>query len=156
MAKILYGPPADTLSILINDEDAHDFTSPRNILEGISAAHAVRELEGLPYTVAEVLAHANANLEFNLVLLRDGLETSPVDWPKVKEDEWEGMKTKFLENLAMLSQLAHTLELNQIIYPASDTEPAWTIGYKLATSVAKHTAYHLGQIALMKRLIPLP
>lgn len=153
MQNILYGPPADTLSILLNDEHAHDFASPRSILEGISATQATQEIKGLPYTIAEVLAHTNANLRFNLVLLRDGLEPSQENCPEVKPNDWEEVKTEFLENLNSLSQLAHTLDLSSIVYPATETEPAWTVGYKLAVSVAKHTAYHLGQIALLKRLV---
>jgi DinB superfamily len=153
MENVLYGPPANTLSMLINDEHAHDFASPRNILEGISAVQATQDIKGLPYTIAEVLAHTNANLTFNLILLRDGLEPSQENWPKVKPDEWEALKREFLENLNTLSQLAHTLDLSAIVYPAAETEPAWTVGYKLAASVAKHTAYHLGQIALLKRLV---
>lgn len=153
MENILYGPPADTLSILINDEHARDFASPRSILEGISPIQATQEIKGLPYTIAEVLAHTNANLRFNLILLRDGLEPSQENWPRVKPDDWEEVKREFLENLNTLSQLAHTLDLSTIVYPATETEPAWTVGYKLAASVAKHTAYHLGQIALLKRLV---
>jgi DinB superfamily len=152
MDKILYGPPAETLSVLINDDEAHDFATPKEILEGISARQATQIIPGLPYTIAEVLAHTNANLQFNLVLLRDGLESPVENWPKVQEHDWEALKTEFLENLERLEQLAHTLDLSKIVYTATETEPAWTVGYKLATSVAKHTAYHLGQIALLKRL----
>ncbi len=76
MDKILYGPPAETLSVLINDEQAHDFANPKEILEGFSARQATTVIAGLPYTIAEVLAHTNANLKFNLILLRDVLETS--------------------------------------------------------------------------------
>jgi hypothetical protein len=156
MENILYGPPANTLSLLINDEYAHDFASPRSILEGISAVQATQEINGLPYTIAEVLAHTNINLRFNLILLKDGFETSQDNWPKVKSSDWEALKTEFLENLDTLSHLAYTLDLSTTVYPATKTEPTWTVGYKLATSVAKHTAYHLGQIALMKRLVITP
>jgi hypothetical protein len=150
--KILYGPPADTLAVLISDDEAHDFANPKTILEDISARQAVQTIAGLPYTIAEVLAHTNANLKFNLLLLRDGLEPHIESWPKVREDEWEALKKAFLEHLTTLAQLAHTLDLSEIVYPATESEPAWTVGYKLAASVAKHTAYHLGQIAAMKRL----
>ncbi len=152
MDKILYGPPAATLSVLINDDEAHDFASPKVILEGISAPQANQVVAGLPYTIAETLAHTNANLKFNLVLLRDGLELSQETWPKVQEKDWEALKAEFLGNLRELEHLAHTVDLTKIVYEATETEPAWTVGYKLAASVAKHTAYHLGQIAVLKRL----
>lgn len=32
-------------------------------------------------------------------------------------------------------------------------DPSWTVGYKLPCSVAKHNAYHLGQIVVLRRLI---
>lgn len=153
MDKILYGPPVDTLRVLINDDEAHDFASPKVILENISAFQATRVIAGLPYTIAEVLAHANANLKFNLVLLSDGLELPQENWPKVQENDWQTLKAEFLGNLKTLAELANSLDLTKIVYPATETEPAWTVGYKLAASVAKHTAYHLGQIAVMKRLI---
>jgi hypothetical protein len=129
MTKILYGPPADTLAVLINDDEAHDFASPKNILEDISARQAVQTINGLPYTIAEVLAHANANLMFNITLVRDGLEQPRENWPKIREDEWEELKGEFLENLNTLAQLARTLDLTKIVYPATETEPAWTVGY---------------------------
>jgi hypothetical protein len=153
MVNILYGPPADTLSILIKDDLAHDFASPKDMLEGISAVQATKEIHGLPYTIAEVVAHANTNLRFNVALLRDGLKLKLEPWPKVEARSWEVLKAEFLENLDILVKLSQDLDLNKIIFPATETEPAWTVGYKLAASVAKHTAYHLGQIALMKRLI---
>ena len=152
MDKILYGPPAETLSVLISDEKAHDFATPKEILEGISVFQAGKAIAGLPYTIAEVLAHTNANLKFNLVLLRDGLESPQENWPKVRESDWERLKTEFLGNLETLAELAQSSDLTKIVYPAPEAEPAWTVGYKLAASVSKHTAYHLGQIAVMKRL----
>ncbi|CAM3800720.1 DinB superfamily protein [Deinococcus saxicola] len=38
-------------------------------------------------------------------------------------------------------------------YPATADEPGWTVGYKLAASVARHNACHSGQIALLRRLV---
>jgi DinB superfamily len=153
MNNILYGPPAATLAILINDKDAHDFLDPEDILKGINSEQAATTFAGLPYTIAEILAHTNANLLFNIVLLRDRREVKLEPWPKVDPNDWETLKAEFIDHLKILVQLSLQLDLDTIIYAETSTEPAWTVGYKLAASVAKHTAYHLGQIALIKRLI---
>ena len=56
--------------------------------------------------------------------------------------------------MSQLEQVARDEdELGRVLYPEAGDEPAWTVGYKLALSVAKHNAYHLGQIALLRRLV---
>ena len=148
---ILYGPPATTLALLIHDRDSHDFLDPAPLLNDITAEQAFRSF-GLPYTIADLLAHIDANLVFNIRLLRDSHHETLNLWPRVETQDWERLKTGFLEHLDTLENLAYTLDLNQIVFAETETEPAWTVGYKLAASVAKHTAYHLGQIATLKRL----
>lgn len=54
---ILYGPPAATLEVLLDDTGEHDFTSMRRLLNGLSGEQAVTAPNGLPYSVASVLAH---------------------------------------------------------------------------------------------------
>ncbi len=150
--NVLYGPPPATLAMLIHDRDSHDFLDPAILLKDITAKQAFRSF-GLPYTIADLLAHSDANLVFNIRLLRDGHNGTLNLWPGVEFQNWEHLKTGFLEHLDTLENLAYTLDLNQIVFAETETEPAWTIGYKLAASVAKHTAYHLGQIALLKHLV---
>ncbi len=41
--------------------------------------------------------------------------------------------------------------LDRVLYPATERELAWTVGYKLACGVATHTAYHFGQIVVLRR-----
>lgn len=150
----LYGPPSETLALLIHDRDSHDFLDPVILLSDITPEEAFKYV-GLPYTLADVLAHANANLVFNIHLLRDKQHDELNLWPKIEMPQWESLKADFLKHLAILENLAHTMNLNQVVFAATATEPAWTVGCKLAASVAKHTAYHLGQIALFKRLVKL-
>jgi hypothetical protein len=152
--KTLYGPPAATLALLIHDRDSQDFLNPALLLKDITANQAFRSL-GLPYTIASLVAHMDANLVYNIRLLRDGHHETLHLWPQVETQDWESLKSGFLEHLETLEHLAFELDLNQIVFTQTETEPAWTIGYKLAASVAKHTAYHLGQIALLKRLVHL-
>lgn len=153
--QTLFGPPADTLQILLDDPQEHDFADMRRIIGGLSAQQALTKLEGWPYSIAELLAHLNANMQFNLELIRS---TDPAGvpkpdlWPQV--ENWQRLVEVFLQGMAELVQIAKRDNLEHVLFPATDTEPGWTVGYKLALSVAKHNAYHLGQIALLHKLLP--
>lgn len=157
MSRVLYGPPADTLAILLDDPEEHDFASPERILRGLPAELAVRKPAGWPHSIAEILAHMNANVQFNLGLIRSAEPASyqnPVEnWPRVEAGDWDKLVEQFITGLEELKRIAlNSPSLDRILYPAT-AEPAWTVGYKLAASVAKHNAYHLGQIAVLRRIL---
>lgn len=99
----------------------------------------------------------NSNMLFNLGLIRaaDPLtyDEELEDWPAVTASDWPRLAAQFLSNRAHLKQLARQQDLGRVLYPAADGEAAWTVGYKLALSVAKHNAYHLGQIIVIRRLL---
>ena len=99
----------------------------------------------------------NANVQFNLALI---LSSDPAtfknpyeNWPTVTSEMWPELVAEFLAGTAELRRVAREEELSRILYPSVGEEPAWTVGYKLAASVAKHNAYHFGQIALLRRLV---
>lgn len=153
--QILFGPPADTLQILLDDPEAHDFADMRQIIGGLSAEQAATRLEGWPYSIADLLSHLNANVQFNLRLIRSSDPNrmpKPDLWPRV--DNWERLVEEFLDGMAELVEIAKKGNLERVLFPTTDTQPGWTVGYKLALSVAKHNAYHLGQIALLRKLLP--
>lgn len=157
MPDTLYGPPRATVDVLLDDPDEHDFASAERLLGGISAEQAVAVLPGLPYSIASILAHMNANVGFNLALIRSPnpatFKNSYENWPVVTSEMWPELVAEFLAGIAELKSMAQEEELNRVLFPNTGTEPAWTVGYKLAVSVAKHNAYHFGQIALLRRLL---
>ncbi|GGL68992.1 hypothetical protein GCM10010840_03870 [Deinococcus aerolatus] len=56
--------------------------------------------------------------------------------------------------MAQLGKIAQDeREPERTFYPPTASAPSWTVGYKLTMSVAKHNAYHFGQIALVRRLL---
>ncbi len=156
-SNTLYGPPSATLEILLDDPDEHDFASMQRLLDGLSGEQAVTTPHGLPYSIAAILAHMNSNVQFNLDLIRSD---NPVNfanpyenWPTVSVDEWPSLVQAFLSGMAELKRIAQEgEELERTLFPAMNEEPAWTVGYKLVASVAKHNTYHLGQIAVLRRL----
>ncbi len=154
----LLGPRPATLGILLNDPDEHDFPSVQRILGGLSPEQAVTVPPGLPYSVARIVAHMTSNMKFNLGLIRAPdparYDEAVENWPSVSVGEWPRVVEEFFAALAALERVAregHGLE--RVLYPATAEAPAWTVGYKLASSVAKHNTYHLGQIVVVRRLI---
>lgn len=156
-ATILFGPPSATLAILLDDPAEHDFASAERLLGGLSGEQATTVPPGLPYPVAAVLAHMNANVRFNLELIGspDPSAFKNLDelWPTVSSEAWPELVKEFSAAMAELSRIVREEDLNRTLYPATDEEPAWTVGYKLALSVAKHNAYHFGQIGVLRRLV---
>ena len=154
---ILYGPPAATLEVLLDDPGEHDFASMRSLLGGLSGEQAVTVPTGLPYSIASLLAHMNNNVQYNLKLIENNdplsFKNPYENWPAVEADAWPDLVTEFLAGMDDLKRLAREQELDRALFAANGGEPAWTVGYKLAASVAKHNAYHFGQIALLRRLI---
>lgn len=153
----LFGPPSATLEVLLDDPAEHDFASAERLLAGLSGEEATTVPPGLPYSVAGILAHMNANVQFNLGLIRSPdpatFKNPYKDWPTVSSEGWPELVREFLDGIAELKRMAGAENLNRVLYPAAGEEPAWTVGYKLALSVAKHNAYHFGQIAVLRRLL---
>lgn len=60
----------------------------------------------------------------------------------------------FLDDLAQLGRIAQDERgLERLLSPPTATESGWTVGYRLALSVAKHNASHVGQIALIRQIL---
>ncbi len=158
MKDILFGPPPSTLEILLDDPDERDFPAPLRILRGLTPEKAVTVPPGVPYSIAQIVAHMHANVRFNLGLIRASdparYASSFENWPAVSAEDWPRVVDDFLVDLRTLRQIAREgTDLNRVLYPATEGEPAWTVGYKLACSVAKHNAYHFGQIVVLRRLL---
>ncbi|HET8999539.1 MAG TPA: hypothetical protein VFP86_07840 [bacterium] len=127
------------------------------VLGGLTSTQAFAVRLGVPYTIAQIVAHMLANMRFNLELIyaQDPacVEKPGELWPEVAADEWPVLSDEFIATLEALKHIAKTDDLDRIVHPTTANEPAWTVGYKLACSVAKHNAYHLGQIVALRRLI---
>lgn len=75
-------------------------------------------------------------------------------WPTVSANAWPELVETFFASMSEPEQIARDEnELGRAPYLEAGDEPGWTVGYKLALGVAKHNAYHLGQIASLRRLI---
>jgi len=155
---ILYGAPGATLEVLLDDSAEHDFACAAHVLDGLTGDIATYRPLGLSFSIAEIVAHLLENARYNLQLIGhpDPTQCQPPssDWPIVRAENWDTLRQDYLNVLVELKQVAHTPALlEQVVFPATDDEPGWTVGYKLTCSVAKHAAYHMGQIILLRRLL---
>lgn len=128
-----------------------EYAGPAAILAGLPGAEACRRVEGLPYSIAQLVAHLNWWQQARLDLAQGGelpdFQPGRDDWPAVSVEDWPALVEAFLGSGTAIAALA--------------TDPAalkrqvfadYCVGDMLV-SHASHNAYHLGQVALLRRLL---
>lgn len=137
---------AETLRQIIEGED---FSAPAQMLR-ISAKRACLKLDVAPYSIATNVWHCDY---WNRIWLSkiEGGDFSPKniwaeDWHSPDEANWPETRQRFLSNLNRARQLASDKPFKHRM--KSDQE-----AIRRLHQIAAHTAYHVGQIALLKRLV---
>lgn len=117
--------------------DGRDFSPPKAILR-ISASTATAKLPGWPYSIAGNVGHAVYWQELWLAKLRGEPRSADFgqNWPNIAPADWEKVRSKFL------------IGLDQAIAFAERNADPVTLA-----RIAHHNAYHVGQWALLKRLL---
>jgi hypothetical protein len=139
---------AETLRQIIEGED---FNPPAKILK-MSAKRACAVPVGAPYSIATNVWHCDFWNRLWLAKLRG--EKSPsnapwkVDWQVPTEKEWPETRDRFLSNLFAARDIALAKPFKHSL--GSDAEACDRLH-----RIAAHTAYHVGQIALLKRILRL-
>ena len=117
-----------------------DFDSASEMLGGISSEVASHRIENAPYTILENLAHAEVWQRYWLDTVEHGKAKRPGDdWPSPEADEWEPIRRSFIDGMKRAQSLAQGE-----VAPAVKTR---------LIEIALHGSYHLGQIALLKRIL---
>lgn len=133
------------------------FRTQQELLEGLTVEEAGRKVEGLPYTIWQLLDHLRFTQHDILDFSRNPDYQEP-DWP---DDYWpEATSPKDEAHLQQtLNNLATDLEeMIQLVQdPANDLFKPFPHGtgqtlLREAMLVAEHNAYHLGQIVLLRKL----
>ena len=120
-------------------------------LSDLSAELAATRPDGLPHSVADLLAHTNWWLAWMLEVTETGQaapypEHASVTWPVTTAADWERLKAEFYMLLARVD--THTSRPD-LASPVNHDE---TLGELLA-DFALHTAHHFGQIITVRQLI---
>ena len=125
--------------------------SVERALSGLSATDATRVPEGLPHSVAQLLAHMHFWQSWVLRAARNENPAWPKHasegWPEVTEPDYDALRTSFLEGLAEAQALARNAD-----FASSLTRQGRPWAETLA-GFATHTVYHVGQIVLTRRAL---
>ncbi|GGI58096.1 DUF1572 domain-containing protein [Winogradskyella haliclonae] len=106
-------------------------------------------------TIAVLVFHINYYVEGILPIFKGGgleiRDKYSFDAPEFKtEQDWEGYKTKVLKNAQLLVDKVNKLSDVIIFEPFVDEK--YGNYYRNLNGLIEHTHYHLGQIAILKKL----
>jgi uncharacterized damage-inducible protein DinB len=149
------------LTELLRGKGAH--ADPMACVEDVSAELAGRVVSGFPHSIGQLLFHINYWMDYELCRIRGQRpaypEHSAESFPaaaSVDGREWDRMRTQFAALLAEFGALAKSprAELERQIESVheGDRNVAGTLEAVLWQMVA-HTSYHVGQIAMMRRVL---
>jgi hypothetical protein len=129
--------------------EGNDFTLPAKIVRGLKAEAACRVLPGMPYSIATNVDHCDIWNRAWLASLEGLPKVNPFpDFRKVEPAEWPKVRDEFVKNLMR----AQAIALAEPFIHHSRTEET---AKKVLLMITIHTAYHIGQIALLKRALRL-
>ncbi len=137
----------DVRELLRQVWEGTDFASPTKLLSPVTARSAVQVLPGCPYSIATNVTHADIWQRLWLARLVGQPKFNPFpDFPVVGPKDWPVVRASFLVNFEKAVAIANA---EPFLHSAASDQ----IARKLLTKIAVHNAYHLGQVALLKRLL---
>jgi len=137
---------AETLRQVI---EGMDFQPPAKLVK-MKAERACMQPSGAPYSIATNVWHCD--YWNRLWLARITGEKRPAkniwaeDWQVPTEQEWEETRARFIANLDRAWEIAKS-------HPFSHKMKSDEDAVKALNQIAVHTAYHLGQVMLLKRMV---
>lgn len=137
---------AETLRQVI---EGMDFASAKRLVN-IKADLACATKDGFPYSIATNIWHCDYWNRLWLARLKG--EKRPAkniwaeDWQVPEEKDWKQARDDFLANLNFALEIASAQPFKHSM--KSDEE-----AIKVLNQIAVHTAYHVGQVALLKRML---
>jgi uncharacterized damage-inducible protein DinB len=138
------------------------FRGPADVLDGLTAEQALARPDGLPHSIAEIVAHICFWQEwFNACALTGftGVPEHAADgWPAVPAGGWEAVRTRYLAAIEAATQfVAGSDTLDDPLLP-----PGVPIPFLARESrgsgilhAAVHGGHHLGQIVTMRQMMGL-
>jgi uncharacterized damage-inducible protein DinB len=150
----------DLLASVLSGGSVH--LGPAAVLEGLTAEQAHARPNGLPHSIAEIVAHACYWQEwFNgcAVAGFSGIAQHAADgWPAVAADGWDDLRTRYLHAIEEAKRIAaESHSLRDPLLPPG-VEIAALAGESIGSGImhgAVHSSHHLGQIITMRQLMGL-
>jgi DinB superfamily len=132
-------------------EEASEFTPASRAMDGLSAAQALMKPAGSPYSVAEIVSHMVFWQRYVIATIAgepvEDISSAATGWSAVSLEDWPRLKDEFLANLERCRDIAGSAATLERV-PSGNR----SVGYRLL-SHARHNAYHLGQIVLLRRIL---
>ncbi len=130
--------------------EGDDFESASTMLKNIKAEAAITILPGMPYSLATNVAHADIWNRIWIARLEGRPKFNPFpDFPEITADGWPEVRDSFIANLNQAYEIARS---EPFVHKCKSEDAAM----KVLLKIAVHTAYHLGQIKLLKRALRKP
>jgi len=124
-----------------------DFESPATLLKSVKPNQAAAIANGLPYSIATNVAHADIWNRLWLARLEGKPKFNPFpDFPLIDEKDWPKLSKQFVANVERAYKIA-------CAEPFKHKCKSDDVAQKTLLKIAVHTAYHLGQIKLLKRAL---
>jgi uncharacterized damage-inducible protein DinB len=148
------------LTELLRGKGAH--ADPLACVEDISAEVAARQVAGFPHSIGQLVFHINYWMEYEVRRIRgrkpDYPEHNSESFPAATlgDAEWDRLRTQMAELLEEFAELAKSSpqESQREVESVHDADKkvAGTVEGVLWQMVV-HTSYHVGQIALIRRVL---
>lgn len=126
-----------------------DFADAKRLVN-IKADLACKQPEGFPYSIATNIWHCDYWNRLWLARLQNQKRPAgniwTEDWQVPTAEEWPETKKRFLENLNTAWEIARG---DPLVHSVKSDE----VAIQLLNQIAVHTAYHVGQVALLKRVL---
>jgi len=131
----------------------------RKLLEGLSAEDASRHRIPGAHSVWELVNHIAA---WNQIVSRRALGekvdvTAEMDWPPVREISdaaWTQTQERLKESRRAQRSVVEQLSDNQLTRRVQGEQQTYSM-YVMLHGLVQHDLYHAGQIAILKKAIPL-
>jgi uncharacterized damage-inducible protein DinB len=160
MAALYRMEDRSLLTSVLGGEGVH--LGPAAVLEGLSAEQASAKPNGLPHSIAEIVAHMCYWQEWFNRCAVDGFtgmaQHAADGWPAVSPDGWEALRARFLHSVEEAKGIAaESNSLGDPLLPAGVEIPVLAKESRGSgiLQAAVHSGHHLGQIITMRQLMGL-
>ena len=132
--------------------------SMRDVLEGVTWQQATTKIHGLN-TIALLVFHINYYVGLLIKVLQggplDGHDKFSFDLPPIESQaDWEALLNKTWAEAELLANLMEQFPAERL--DDDFTDKKYGNYYRNMVGVTEHTHYHLGQIALIKKMLYNP
>ena len=160
MATLYKADDGNLLTSVLAGEGVH--LNPAAVLDGLTGEQAHTKPHGLPYSIADLVAHMCFWQEwFNTCLVSGftGIAQHAVDgWPATVADGWDDLRHRYIRSLEDATRFA--AESNSLADPLlpADANVASMARESRGSSLVRaalHNSHHLGQVITIRRLMGL-